>query len=140
MGRHSLKKETIKKDNPHFIGNDMNFDYYRQGKHWCCDVTSAAIAPDGRKCQAKASYEFFNDKWVLIANQQKGVNKIKQFELAKAAGITEAMLSYILSGERRPSWDVAKKLAELTSTDPLLWMEYNAIEMRKAVKNAKQAA
>ena len=66
------------------------------------------------------------------------MNKIKQFELAKAAGITEAMLSYILSGERRPSWDVAKKLAELTNTNPLLWMEYEIDKMRKVVENAKQ--
>ncbi len=61
---------------------------------------------------------------------------MKQVELAKRAGITEGMISFILSGERRPSIDVAKKLAEATGTDPLLWMEYNISEMLKAVKNA----
>ena len=49
---------------------------------------------------------------------------MKQVELAKKAGITEGMVSFILSGERRPSWDVAKKLAKATGTDPYLWMEY----------------
>ena len=61
---------------------------------------------------------------------------MKQVELAKRAGITESMVSFILSGERRPSWDVAKKLAEATNTDPYLWMEYEIREMLKAVKDA----
>jgi transcriptional regulator with XRE-family HTH domain len=62
--------------------------------------------------------------------------KLKQVELAKKAGITEGMVSFILSGERRPSIDVAEKLAEATGTDPILWMKYNIKEMLKAVKDA----
>jgi transcriptional regulator with XRE-family HTH domain len=61
---------------------------------------------------------------------------LKQVELAKRAGITEGMVSFILSGERRPSWDVAKKLAKATGTDPYLWMEYKISEMLEAVKDA----
>ena len=62
---------------------------------------------------------------------------MKQVELAKRAGITEGMVSLILSGERRPSWDVAKKLAAATGTDPYLWMEYKISEMLQAVREAK---
>ena len=62
---------------------------------------------------------------------------MKQVELAKKAGITEGMMSFILNGERRPSWDIAKKLAEATGTDPYLWMENNTDELKKAVKEAR---
>jgi plasmid maintenance system antidote protein VapI len=61
---------------------------------------------------------------------------LKQVELAKICNIHESMVSLILKGERRPSWDVAKKLAKATGTDPYLWMEYKISEMLKAVKDA----
>jgi transcriptional regulator with XRE-family HTH domain len=61
---------------------------------------------------------------------------LKQVELAKKAGITEGMMSFILNGERRPSWDVAKKLAAATGTDPHLWMESETEAKIKAIKNA----
>jgi len=62
---------------------------------------------------------------------------LKQVELAKKAGITEGMVSFILSGERRPSIDVAERLAQATGTHALLWMKYNIKEMLRAVKEAK---
>lgn len=62
---------------------------------------------------------------------------MKQVELAKRVGITEGMVSFILSGERRPSWDIAKLLGAATGTDPSIWMEYKIKEMLKAVKDAE---
>ena len=73
----------------------------------------------------------------MLIKYKVGGDKLKQVELAKRAGITEGMVSFILSGERRPSIDVAEKLAEATGTDPILWMKYNIKEMLKAVKNAE---
>lgn len=66
----ALDWEQIRKDNPHFIGNDLSFDYFKDVKtnHWCCDVVSAAKHPHGGTIRAKAPYEYFNDKWCLVAN------------------------------------------------------------------------
>ena len=46
-----------------------------------------------------------------------------QGDIAKQAGISDAFLSLILSGQARPSWATAKRLAEITETDPALWMD-----------------
>lgn len=64
----TLTENRIKKDNPHFIGNDMKFVHYKVGTHWCCDVTCLSRWPDGKTGVSKASYEYFDEKWVLIAN------------------------------------------------------------------------
>jgi transcriptional regulator with XRE-family HTH domain len=43
--------------------------------------------------------------------------------LSKKSGISEAYISLILSGQRRPSWNNAKKLAQTTNTKPELWLD-----------------
>jgi transcriptional regulator with XRE-family HTH domain len=43
--------------------------------------------------------------------------------IAKKTGISNAYLSMILSGKRRPSWQNAKKLAKVTHTKIELWMD-----------------
>jgi hypothetical protein len=43
----------------------------------------------------------------------------------------------IISGARRPSWDVAKKLCKITGTDLQLWMEGNADKKKAAIDRAK---
>ena len=49
-----------------------------------------------------------------------------QTQLAAKAGITQAFISMILSNKRRPSWNMAKKLAVVTKTKPELWLEGNS--------------
>jgi len=46
-----------------------------------------------------------------------------QTKLASKTNISEAFISQILSGKRRPSWPTAKKLAAATRTRPAIWME-----------------
>ena len=59
-----------------------------------------------------------------------------QDEAAKKAGITQGFISLILTGQRRPDWDVAKTLAELTKTEVALWMEGDETEKRDALRAA----
>jgi len=59
-----------------------------------------------------------------------------QEEIAKRVKITQPYLSMILSGERRPSWDIAKAIAELTKTEISLWMEGDQKSKRAAIKKA----
>jgi transcriptional regulator with XRE-family HTH domain len=46
-----------------------------------------------------------------------------QTKLASKIKISDAFLCQILSGKRRPSWFVAKKLAAATRTKPDLWLD-----------------
>ena len=62
---------------------------------------------------------------------------MNQTELAKKAGITDAMLSYILNGERSPSAKIAKRLAEITDTPWWFWIDGKPEELKEVVKNAK---
>ncbi len=49
--------------------------------------------------------------------------KITQKQIAKRAGISGQWLSDIIGDRGRPSWDPAKKIAEITNTTPGLWMD-----------------
>jgi transcriptional regulator with XRE-family HTH domain len=61
---------------------------------------------------------------------------LTQEQLAKKAKLTQGYISMILKGDRRPSWDQAKKLAKLTGTDPALWMEGTPKKKSAALKKA----
>lgn len=56
-----------------------------------------------------------------------------QTKLARAAGISDAFLSQILSGVRRPGRITAKVLAEATGTTPELWLYSEPDEIRAAI-------
>ncbi len=60
---------------------------------------------------------------------------IKITEIAKRVNITQGALSNILSGRRRPSWTVAKRLAQVTNTTPYLWLEGTPDEIKSALKD-----
>ena len=62
---------------------------------------------------------------------------MQQRELAERAGVSEGLISMIVSGARRPSWDVAKKLCKITGTDLQLWMEGNADKKKAAIDRVK---
>jgi transcriptional regulator with XRE-family HTH domain len=62
---------------------------------------------------------------------------ITQKQIAMASGISQGFVSQILSGDKRPSWEVAKLFAKaVPGTDPVFWMESTAKDRRAAVKNA----
>lgn len=58
---------------------------------------------------------------------------MKQKEIAQKANLTDAFISMVFSGTRRPSWTTAKKLAEVTGTTPALWMEGSPDQIRQAI-------
>ncbi|MFA5187408.1 MAG: helix-turn-helix transcriptional regulator [Patescibacteria group bacterium] len=47
----------------------------------------------------------------------------KQTRFASKMKISEAFLSQILNGKKRPGWQTAKRLAAATRTKPDLWMD-----------------
>jgi len=50
--------------------------------------------------------------------------------------ITAQHLNHILNGRRRPSWALAKVLADITGTDPDFWMDKAPDDMRDMVRNS----
>jgi transcriptional regulator with XRE-family HTH domain len=60
-----------------------------------------------------------------------------QTRLAKASGSSDGHICDILQGRRRPGWDLAKKLAALTGTEPSLWMDSPPEVLREAASKFK---
>ena len=58
-----------------------------------------------------------------------------QTEISKKLNISQQYVSMIISGKRRPSWDIAKKFAELTGTTASFWMEAKPDVMKDIIKN-----
>jgi transcriptional regulator with XRE-family HTH domain len=63
------------------------------------------------------------------------MNKINQRFIAKTLNISSGFISEILTGKKRPSWSVAKRLAELTRSTPADWMEAPPEILRQIIKN-----
>ena len=61
---------------------------------------------------------------------------MNQIEAAKKAGITQGFLSLLLNGKRKMPWDIAKKLSELTGTEPAFWFEATEDKKREALRDA----
>jgi len=62
-----------------------------------------------------------------------GIQKI----IAQSTGLSDAFVSLLILGQRRPSWATAKKLAQITDTKPELWLEGSTEEIQQAVKSLK---
>ena len=60
-----------------------------------------------------------------------------QRKIAYSAKVTPAFLCAILKGHKRPSWQAAKRLAQVTATDPILWLEGTAGEIVAGIDAAK---
>ena len=48
-------------------------------------------------------------------------------------GISEGFMSLILNGSRRPSWPMAKALANATDTKPELWLDGEPAQIKEAI-------
>jgi len=58
-----------------------------------------------------------------------------QKQIAEKAGITPAFLNAIIKQGARPAWKTAKRLADATGTDPILWMEGSPQQIISAIEN-----
>ena len=61
---------------------------------------------------------------------------MRQRELAERCLVSEALISLIMSGARRPSWDLAIVLGQETGTNTSFWMEATSDEKKAALKSA----
>ena len=59
--------------------------------------------------------------------------KFKQKEFAEKTGLSRSYICEVLNKKRRPSWDVAKCLANETGTSPMLWMEGTVDDIKNAL-------
>ena len=58
-----------------------------------------------------------------------------QHKIAIRVGVSDAFISLIINGQKRPSWSVAKDLAVITGTKPELWLEGTVEQIKNALKN-----
>jgi len=63
--------------------------------------------------------------------------KLKQKIMSKKLGISETLLSRILSGERNITYELAKKLNILSRVEVLFWMEASGSEIREELSRLK---
>ena len=64
------------------------------------------------------------------------MKRIRQIDIVKRVGISGSYLSEILNGKRRPTWQMAKRLATGTGTTPELWLDGKPAEIRRAIEAA----
>jgi transcriptional regulator with XRE-family HTH domain len=65
------------------------------------------------------------------------MEKIKQKDIAKKAGVSAAMINMIMSGKRRPSWKLAGVLADIFGTSQSFWMEASPHEIKEITGNGR---
>lgn len=56
-----------------------------------------------------------------------------QNEIARQLGKTQQYVSLILTGRRRPSWGLAKRLSESFGHSPAWWMEADPNKIRRVL-------
>ncbi len=59
---------------------------------------------------------------------------ITQAKIAKQLNVSNALISMLVSTRRRPSWKRAKQLAEITGTEPVLWLEGTTEQIKAALE------
>ena len=59
--------------------------------------------------------------------------KTKQIDIAATIGESAPLVNMILSGKRKVSYRLAKKLKKLTGLDELFWMEATPEQIRKGL-------
>jgi transcriptional regulator with XRE-family HTH domain len=67
------------------------------------------------------------------------MKKINYSKIAKQAGISRQFLCNILAQRKRPAWEKAKRLAEVTHTDPILWLEGTPDEIKRAIASKAES-
>lgn len=64
---------------------------------------------------------------------QRGKQKI----LAEASGLSEAFISYIVNGKKRPNWETGKMLSEVTGIPIDVWMEQDLTKIHRGLEDWK---
>ena len=67
------------------------------------------------------------------------MKKLRQKHISKMANISQSMLSEILNGNARPSWNTAKRLSSvMVRSTPDQWMEAPPEVLRQIVDDFKK--
>lgn len=75
----------------------------------------------------------------ILAVIKKAPKKMTQQQIAGLACASQSLISAMVTGRRRPSWRMAKRLIQaVPGTTVELWMEGSPEEIRAAIKNAQQ--
>jgi len=68
------------------------------------------------------------------------MKRISQNEIANSVGVSDAFISMLISGKKRPSWKKAKMLAAFTGTKPELWLDGSPEEIKAALAGENTCA
>ena len=60
---------------------------------------------------------------------KRGIQK----NLADEIGKSEGFISLLLKGDKRPNWDTAKSISEVTGSPVDIWMDQDLKKMREAL-------
>lgn len=61
---------------------------------------------------------------------------LSQKYIAEKLGVSPAYISYLVNIIKRPSWKRAKQLAEITNTDPILWLEGTPEQIKESLQQS----
>ena len=61
-------------------------------------------------------------------------------EIANQVGVSVTYIHYLVNTKKRPNWKRAKQIAEVTGTDPVLWLEGTPSEIKQALSKNQEAA
>ena len=67
------------------------------------------------------------------ANLKKGI----QTKLSRKIGKSRSLVSLILNGDRRPSWETAQKISEVTGSPVDIWMAGDLSKMNEVLNEWK---
>ena len=64
------------------------------------------------------------------------MKKLTQAFIAQEIGVSSVYVNYLVNCKKRPNWQTAKKLAEVTKTDPILWLEGTPEKIKQALSQS----
>ena len=65
------------------------------------------------------------------------MKKFTQTFIAQQIGVSSVYVNYLVNCKKRPNWQTAKKLAEVTKTNPILWLEGTPTQIKQAISQLK---
>lgn len=61
------------------------------------------------------------------------MEKLTQSKIAEKVGVTDAFISQIFNGLRKPSWSVAIRLGQLFNVEAAFWMDATPKQIKKLI-------
>jgi plasmid maintenance system antidote protein VapI len=60
---------------------------------------------------------------------------LRNKDIAGFLGVSDAYVSFLCSGKRRPSWSMAKRLVDVFGKTPAWWMEAKKRDLVRALRS-----